>query len=362
MEGKRYEYICKSNIKIIQLNVLSWNNLARRLWIDLYIREKSPDIVLLNSTSLVCTENNKNSITKIKLVNYRTYQTKQEAQYGSAILVKSNIDHCIIPNMSEISLAVKISTSAGPVLFYTAYIPPRINSINPLDFQKLISINAPLLIAGDFNATHPYFGNCNKVTNHRGELLHNICKLYKLNFLGPDFYTFYSGRKKGKPDIILGNRLINIFNKHISQGPRIGSDHIPIQIELDTKPILVNANDQHPNYKKANWDSFKMKLSTVIPPILDKHKPVEIDNAISNLYNNINKASSECIPPNKHNKIKQNFNSPLTVKLINNYQNYFLPQSHPPPQVLINMTMQLIHENLKIDKDVYWKKNSKDCV
>ena len=246
MEGKRYEYICKSNIKIIQLNVLSWNNLARRLWIDMYIREKSPDIVLLNSTSLICTENNKNSITKIKLVNYRTYQTKQEAQYGSAILVKSNIDHCIIPNMSEISLAVKISTSAGPVLFYTAYIPPRINSINPLDFQKLISINAPLLIAGDFNATHPYFGNCNKVTNHRGELLHNICKLYKLNFLGPDFYTFYSGRKKGKPDIILGNRLINIFNKHISQGPRIGSDHIPIQIELDTKPILVNANDQHP--------------------------------------------------------------------------------------------------------------------
>ena len=128
MEGKRNEYILKSNIKIIQLNVLSWNNLARRLWIDLYIREKTPNIILLNSTSLVCTKNNKNSITKIKLVNYKTYQTKQEAQYGSAILVKNNIDHCIIPNLSETSLAAKILTSTGPVLFYIAYIPPRINS------------------------------------------------------------------------------------------------------------------------------------------------------------------------------------------------------------------------------------------
>ena len=96
MEGVREEYTCKSNIKIIQLNVLSWNNLARRLWISLYIKEKSPDIVLLNSTSLICTDNNKNTITKIKLENYRTYSTKQEGQYGSAILVKKNLDKCAL--------------------------------------------------------------------------------------------------------------------------------------------------------------------------------------------------------------------------------------------------------------------------
>ena len=299
MEGVRKEYICKSNIKIIQLNVLSWNNLARRLFISLYIREKSPDVVLLNSTSLICTDNNKNYITKIKIENYRAYQTKQEAQYGSVILVKKNLDHSIIPNLSETSIAVKVKTSTGPILFYTAYIPPRINSINPFDFQKLISINAPLLVAGDFNATHPYFGNCKHAPNHRGELLQHICKLYNLTFLGPDFYTFYSGRKKGKPDIILGNKLLNMFNKHISQGPRVGSDHTPIQIELDTKPILVTANEPLLDYKNADWDLFKMKLSTVIPPMLDKQKPDDIDTAISYLFENINNAASECIPLKK---------------------------------------------------------------
>ena len=96
--------------------------------------------------------------------------------------------------------------------------------------------------------------------------------MYKLDFLGPDFHTFHSGNKKGKPDIILGNRLLNIFNKHISQGPRVGSDHIPIQIELDTKPILINLNDYTSDYSKANWDSFILKLSPVTPPVLDRKK------------------------------------------------------------------------------------------
>ena len=249
-------------------------------------------------------------------------------------------------------------------VFFTANTTPRINSINPLDFQKLISINDPLLIAGDFNANHPYFGTKNRPVNHRGELLSHICKMYQLEFLGPDFYTFFSGNRKGKPDIVLGNKLLAMFNKHISQGPRVGSDHVPIQIELDTKPILINANDHVFDYSKADWNSFKTKLLPIIPPNLDKHRPADIDNAIIQLFEHIQEASSEHIPVKRNTKIKQNFNSPITVKLIQNYQNYFTGHGNPPPQGLINTTKQLIFENLLIDKDTYWKKIVKaasDC-
>ena len=124
MASGRNEYISKSNIKIMQLNVFSWNNMARRLWITLYIRETAPDIVLLNSTSLVSSHHNNCSLTTIKLENYKTYLTKQEIQYGSAILVKKNLNHNIIPNLSDASIAVKVHTSLGPILIYTAYIPP----------------------------------------------------------------------------------------------------------------------------------------------------------------------------------------------------------------------------------------------
>ena len=252
MAAQYKEFVSKANIKVIQLNVLSWNNMARRLWISLYLEQKSPDIILLNSTSLVCTPNNKNSLTKIKLPNYKSYSTIQNIQSGSVILAKTNINHSIIPNLSPSSIAVQISTSIGPVIFFTTYIPPRIKSINSLDIQNLISKNVPLLMAGDFNANHHYFGHKNRVINHRGELLHHICQQYKLDFLGPDFYTFQSGNRKGKPDLVLGNNLLRIFNKYISQGPHVGSDHVPIQIELDIKPILINANEQNFDYSKAN--------------------------------------------------------------------------------------------------------------
>ena len=88
---------------------------------------------MLNSTSLVCTENNRNSLSNIKLNNYKTYLTKQDIQFGSAILVKKNLRHSIIPNLSPSSIAVKVSTATGPIVFFTSYIPPRINGINSLD-------------------------------------------------------------------------------------------------------------------------------------------------------------------------------------------------------------------------------------
>ena len=94
----------------------------------------------------------------------------------------------------------------------------------------------------------------------------------------------------------------------------------------------------------------------ISPPNLDKQRPAEIDNAITELFEHIQEASSEHIPLKRNTVIKQNFNSPITVKLIQNYQKYFTGHGIPPPQGLINITRQLIFENLLIDKDTYWKK------
>ena len=358
------ELVSKTNIKIIQLNVLSWNNPARRLWISLYLNEKSPDIILLNSTSLVSTASNNNkNLSKIKLLNYKSFLTPQGVQSGSAILVKKNLDHSLITNLSPNSIAVQISTSTGPIIFFTTYIPPRTNIINSLDFQKLTSKNIPVLFAGDFNVIHPFFGHQGR-SNYRGELLYHICKLYNLDFLGPDFHTFHSGNRKGKPDIILGNKLLNIYNRLISQGPRVGSDHIPIQIELDTKPILISTGDKQYNYNMANWTQFKDRLSIINLPNLERCTPRVIENSVNALFTNITSACEENIPIKRYNKIKQNYNSPVTVKLIQNYQNFFSRNANNPPQGLIHITRQLIFENLLIDKDTYWKKIVKaasDC-
>ena len=118
------------------------------------------------------------------------------------------------------------------------------------------------------------------------------------------FILFTAGIKKGKPDLVIGNKLLGVFNRLISQGPRVGSDHIPIQIELDTKPILINTNFHQFDYKNANWDSFKTSLLLVIPPNLDKQNPAQIDNAVNDLFEHIHNSATEHIPPKKYTKIK----------------------------------------------------------
>ena len=72
------------------------------------------------------------------------------------------------------------------------------------------------------------------------------------------------------------------------QGPRVGSDHIPVQIELDTKPILISTTDRNLDYSKANWENMKEQLSTINPPVLDKISPDSIDNAVNDLFEHIN--------------------------------------------------------------------------
>ena len=109
---------------------------------------------------------------------------------------------------------------------------------------------------------------------------------------------------------------------------------------------------------------MKEQLSPINPPVLDKLSPDIIDNAVTDLFEHINLAIEENIPTKRCNSIKQNFNSPITIKLIKNYQNYFTNHGCPPPQGIINITRQLIFENLLIDKDTYWKKIVKaasDC-
>ena len=61
-----------------------------------------------------------------------------------------------------------------------------------------------------------------------------------LFFLGPDFKTYFSSTRSGKPDIIIGNRAILDLPIYIKEGERIlASDHLPIHIQLNTSPILV---------------------------------------------------------------------------------------------------------------------------
>ena len=70
-------------------------------------------------------------------------------------------------------------------------------------------------------------------------------------------------------------------------------------------------DEQLLDYKKANWDAFKQTLIPIIPPNFENQKPADIDNAIDDLFEHINSASSECIPLRNHKRSSKTSTLPL---------------------------------------------------
>ena len=81
--------------KIIQHNVLCWTN-ERSIELSNYYRQENPDIILLNSTSVI--NNN-----KIKIYNYNVIQKNilNERSAGVAIAIKKTIKYKAIDDFND---------------------------------------------------------------------------------------------------------------------------------------------------------------------------------------------------------------------------------------------------------------------
>ena len=54
---------------------------------------------------------------------------------------------------------------------------------------------------------------------------------------------------------VLGNKNIH-HNIAIKQGPLTTSDHIPLEIRISSRPILIKGNKKF-KMRKANWKNFR---------------------------------------------------------------------------------------------------------
>ena len=94
---------------------------------------------------------------------------------GAAIAIKRNINHRIINNLSNNTVACKIQTGIGPLLIATMYIPPKRPIISRADFDILKTHNCPIYVLGDFYGNHRQLGN--RKTNDLGEKLAELMEM-----------------------------------------------------------------------------------------------------------------------------------------------------------------------------------------
>ena len=183
-----------------------------------------PDIILLNSTGLKSNE-------ELKIPGYRIYKINysESLSDGSAIAIKYNIKHKLYDDFDTDFLAVELTTSLGPIIIATTYLPPRRPFLPYTDIHRLLSNSIPTYILRDFNARHIVFGN--RDNNTVGKSLINLINQGKLVHLGPHFPTYLSRNSTTNPDKIFSNKH-HYLNCICEPGEVTSSDHLPVIFKL----------------------------------------------------------------------------------------------------------------------------------
>ena len=111
------------DLKIVQHNVLHWTA-ERSIELANYYCLKNPDVILINSTSVI-----NNNI--IKIYNYNVIQKNllSERHAGIAIAIRKNIKYKIMDDFVDDILGIELMTTKGPIIILTNYSPPHRNNI-----------------------------------------------------------------------------------------------------------------------------------------------------------------------------------------------------------------------------------------
>ena len=140
------------DLKIVQHNVLHWTA-ERSIELANYYRLENPDVILINSTSVI-----NNNI--IKIYNYNVIQKNSlnEIHAGIAIAIRKNIKYKIMDDFIDDILGIELMTTKGPIIILTTYSPPRRNNIPVGEIENILQKNLPVYFAGDVNARIPALG------------------------------------------------------------------------------------------------------------------------------------------------------------------------------------------------------------
>ena len=269
---------------VYQVNIRNFKKNKYLLSAD--ISQYNPDIILLNEVG-------KMDSLQLKLRGYKGSGINLEECDGVAIFTRYQlaVEHLFFVH-NDI-MAIKLTTNMGHIIIATSYSPPRRHAIPTVSLNRLFSFQCPVLFIGDLNAHHYHFHNSlgKSASDIKGKQTVNLINQFKLNFLGPDFPTYISSNRKGKPDIILANPQFSIFNHLISPGNNIGSDHIPIIMQFQIQPFMFIKQVTN-NIRTLDSKKFQEELSNFPVPSLHDKPISEIATATDELYRAIKTATS----------------------------------------------------------------------
>src|SRR5688572_22725185 len=140
---------------------------VRKSELELYLSETKPQVVVLNETKL-CGKH------VPRFADYRTAALRDRSGEkpmggGVAVLLSNNVTFSdISPDVDDIA-AVEIRAGVYKIAVVSYYCPPDDSDLKTDVLEQLTAQYEAIIIAGDLNAKHQYYGSSR--TNTRGEYL-----------------------------------------------------------------------------------------------------------------------------------------------------------------------------------------------
>ena len=348
------------------LNITFWNCQGirpKRKELELYLNENSIDIIALNETLL-------NKKVNFKIQGYDTIRNDRStgSRGGVAFLVKHglvvnkelrNADFNIITDNEALAINLELSSKQNLTLA-TIYCPNGKRNFSL--FQTINDLSDNVMFVGDFNSKLEAFGCASK--NDSGPILKNIQNKLNLLYLNNAEHTYMDWRN-GNTDILDMAFITPKLALHDFQfliGIDLGSDHLPIEISIDTTPHR-NTFTNHTRYKFDQTDrevfesifeealgseDFSGQLST---SDLERYA----DFIVTALHTVVDKA----IHKSKSVRSESNPISNETLALImekRKLRRQYSQMKDPAVKTRINQLQKQVKNDLRVESQASWEK------
>ena len=243
----------------------------------------------------------------LKDPRYRTYRLDRgdgRRGGGVAIVVRKGVPHRLLPcprTRCMESLAIELFLSGRRLVIVSTYFP---GSVDPIvlsnyrrDLELLSELGPNVLIGGDLNSRHSFWG-CTG-TNAAGTILFQEVIGGDMFLHFPDSPTHYphSGRTPSTLDLILTKGFTSISG--ITVDPCLSSDHRPVLFELTDGVELADIPHQIvKDFSSADWRRYSSMINASLSDVdTNNINSVEkIDEVVSLLTGSIRSADRACIP------------------------------------------------------------------
>ena len=235
--------------------IIQWNCRglrSNREDIELLIAKYSPAVICLQETRL--------KPEQLPTFKYYTayYKSNLHGHGGVCILVKNTCIQSRVKFQADIqAVAVCVTINKKTYTVASVYLSPS-EKFNVLAFDRMIeSFPSASLILGDFNGHSYLWGSSHE--NDNGKAMEKLIDKHGFILLNNCIPTHFDSfhQTSSLLDLSLCSPSIYLDVAYEVCSDRLGSDHHPIAIAVNTSDIPVGERIPRWNFKRANWDAFQ---------------------------------------------------------------------------------------------------------